>query len=467
MIKEKLQLVWEWIKAKTKEILVTLGIVGLAFASPLTIENAQVDVNSLVKNRGHVNSLRVQDSEEVRGTTTKNYKASEKKLTIEGLTKRIEIKLTSPYIVSGLIASDDTKVAELTLIDYRNIDLFDSVQFYDVKNDYEEVQKTFTYKYAIEREVCEERCIVRTEWVKFNHLSDLPYKNIKIGIFTATEPGEKIEWIPKIYGFEILEWAEWDISTAVWTRLFDVSGKTGLPYSISFKPDGTEMYISQHDDDVFQYTLGTGWDISSAGYTATGQMQATAGVGFYISPDGDRAYHLEKNPSPHQVEQYDIETPWDITTLSSVYDKSLSGTNHQGLFFKPDGSKMYIIDQGTDKIHEWNLGTNWSVETATDSQNHSIQAGSAQTGIFFSADGKNLYICSKDSSNLDQYVLGTGWDVSTLSYVRSLDISGREAAPWDVFFKPDGTEMYIIGTDGDEVNQYTLPAAVRRIIIIQ
>ncbi|MEP4597725.1 MAG: Ig-like domain-containing protein, partial [Cyclobacteriaceae bacterium] len=57
---------------------------------------------------------------------------------------------------------------------------------------------------------------------------------------------------------------------------------------------------------------------------------------------------------------------------------------------------------------------------------------------------------------------GNGYDVATprgslaLAYKTSFDVSGEEITPGALIFKPDGTKMYVIGTSGKKVNQYSL-----------
>ena len=48
------------------------------------------------------------------------------------------------------------------------------------------------------------------------------------------------------------------------------------------------------------------------------------------------------------------------------------------------------------------------------------------------------------------------WDVSTAVYLQNFSIAGQEVTPQGMFFKPDGTKMYVIGQTGDDVNEYDI-----------
>jgi len=56
--------------------------------------------------------------------------------------------------------------------------------------------------------------------------------------------------------------------------------------------------------------------------------------------------------------QYPLSTAWDISTAS--YDSvslnlSPQGPGPEGLFFKPDGKALYVLDANTDKVFQYDL----------------------------------------------------------------------------------------------------------------
>ena len=53
--------------------------------------------------------------------------------------------------------------------------------------------------------------------------------------------------------------------------------------------------------------------------------------------------------------------------------------------------------------------------------------------------------------------LAAGWDLSTASYDNvSFSVSSQESYPFGIFFKPDGTKMYVMGYSSGKVHQYSL-----------
>jgi hypothetical protein len=51
-----------------------------------------------------------------------------------------------------------------------------------------------------------------------------------------------------------------------------------------------------------------------------------------------------------------------------------------------------------------------------------------------------------------------GWDLANATYngtpVNFFYVGFQDSTPTGVFFKPDGTKMYVIGISGDDVNEY-------------
>jgi len=163
------------------------------------------------------------------------------------------------------------------------------------------------------------------------------------------------------------------------------------------------------------------------------------------------------------VYQYSLSTGFDLSTAS--YDSvsfSVAGQDHipQGLAFNTDGTKMYVIgqDSDSDSVHQYSLSTGFDLSTASyDSVSFSVEAQDRfPTGIAFNSDGTKMYVIGQDTDSVHQYSLSTAFDLSTASYDSvSFDVSGQENGPTGLTFNPDGTKVYVIGYVTDSVHQYT------------
>ncbi|MBU1095848.1 MAG: hypothetical protein KKB34_05140 [Bacteroidetes bacterium] len=205
------------------------------------------------------------------------------------------------------------------------------------------------------------------------------------------------------------------------SKSLTTTAQENAPQGVAFSSDGSKLYIGglTYNAGVFQYTLSTPWDVSTASY-ASKNFQ-TSGQTPYVrklrfSSSGDKMFILDNVGT---VYQYTLSTPWDIST--SVYNSISFSPNAQengarGLDFKPDGSKMYIVGTTYNTIFQYNLSTPWNVGTASYSGTSFNLAG-VLTSIYslsFSDTGYLAYI-----GNLGAYVyelsLSTPWDISTIT----------------------------------------------------
>jgi len=254
----------------------------------------------------------------------------------------------------------------------------------------------------------------------------------------------------------------WNVSTAVFVQSKSVSAQEIDPYGLSFKSDGLKMYIlGAAGDDVNEYDLSTAWDVSTAVFL---QSKSIAGQennprGLFFKPDGTKMYLI--GLSGDDVNEYNLGTAWDVSTTAFVQSKSVSAQDNLpfDVSFKSDGLKMYILGNSGDSVYEYDLSTAWNVSTAVFLQNFSVSAQDTNPqGLFFKPDGLKMYILGEAGDDVNEYDLSTAWDVSTAVFVHSFSVSAQDTFPAGLFFKPDGLKMYVVGIAGVDVNEYDLTA---------
>lgn len=252
----------------------------------------------------------------------------------------------------------------------------------------------------------------------------------------------------------------WHIASASYVKAISISQQDPSALGLFFKSDGTKMYlVGDWNDAIYQYALSTPWDISTAATDKSRGVssQDVSPSGIFFKPDGTKMYMA--GSSGGEMNEYALSTPWDISTTShtQVFSVATQEIHPRGVFFRPDGRKIYIVGTESDNVNEYTLSTPWDISTALHSQvfNISFQETSPQD-ISFKSDGKKMYIIGTDSSAISEYDLYTSWDISTASYTQVFSVATQEIYPRAVFFKPDGSKMYVIGTDSDNVSEYNL-----------
>lgn len=228
------------------------------------------------------------------------------------------------------------------------------------------------------------------------------------------------------------------------------------------------MTLRQTDSQVYEVTdIAGSWDLANASYTSRSfDVDAASSdrpEGVYFKPDGTKMYIA--GILTDAVIEYNLSTAWDVSTASQVatYDVSAEDASIYDVHFKPDGTKMYVVGQSTGAAYQYNLATAWDVTTAAYSGNSydmltPPESDNSPSGLFFNFDGTRMYVSSR-SDFIYQYDVSEPWDLSSASYVRELDVSAVETVPESVFFKYDGTKMYVIGGGSAAVNEYDLSDA--------
>lgn len=254
----------------------------------------------------------------------------------------------------------------------------------------------------------------------------------------------------------------WDVSTARYLQNFSVSSQETSPKDIFFKPDGTKLYvIGSTGDDVNEYDLSTAWDISTSVFLQKFSVSAqdTVTTGIFFKPDGTIMYVC--GTSADWVYEYDLSTAWDVSTASVSspvrrFRLSTQQADPQSIFFKPDGTKMYTVGYAGDEVDEYDLSTAWNVTTSVYSQSLDVRTQEiTPSGVFFKPDGAKMYIVGSGGDEVNEYNLSTAWDISTAVPFKKFNVFDQETVSEGLFFKPDGTKMYIIGAS-DNIHEYDL-----------
>lgn len=251
-----------------------------------------------------------------------------------------------------------------------------------------------------------------------------------------------------------------DISTALWdgNNAFPTinvstaaSGYSpGLIRSVWWKTDGLRVYVLGRTQ-IVQFDLLNAWEIGSAEFAGrfTVSTQDSAQNDFYIRDTGTQFWIC--GATNDRVYQYSMSTAWNITTASytgTSYLNSGQETAATGLFFKSDGTRMYLLGTTNRIVRQYTLATAWSVASVTYVAAASTRSVAGQTTVpscmFIRDNGLQMVICA-GSSTIYYYTLGTAWDFAgTFTYNGSVGIS-TETTARGIFFKPDGTRFWTAG----------------------
>ena len=220
----------------------------------------------------------------------------------------------------------------------------------------------------------------------------------------------------------------WDISTASSTgnsfSLYNASFNSRSPQGLDISSDGTKLYSLDDDlNAIYQIDMSTAYDLSTASYnsvslTGLDSDGAASAKGFCIGSSGTKLYIVDAVDD--LVYQYTLSTAWNISTAS--YDSvtfDISGLSADpfptGIRFNNNGTKFFIVNSETDAVHLFSLSTAWNLSTASSDGTSFSYTQSNVVGFSFGSSGGKMYLLDNSDETIYQY--------SILIFTQTLDLA--------------------------------------------
>ena len=255
---------------------------------------------------------------------------------------------------------------------------------------------------------------------------------------------------------------------------FSVSSQELSPQGITFNNDGSKMFIiGSVGDDVNEYRLSQAYCLGSASFydTFSVSSQDNDPKDLAFNADGTKMYVVGNQND--KVYEYALTTGFDLGSITYSSSDLAVGSNWKaastdedtftGIAFNTDGTKIFLTGNDGDKVYECTLTTAFDVSTCSshdrDDDLSITDEEKTPSGIAFNDDGTKMFVVGIDGDEVNEYFLTTAFDVSTASAVTTFDLSGVESHSQGIVFNSAGTLMFVIGSNGDDVNVYSLASA--------
>jgi len=252
------------------------------------------------------------------------------------------------------------------------------------------------------------------------------------------------------------------------SKSFAFTTQDGDAYALAFKSDGTKMYmVGSVGDNVYQYSLSTAYDVSTASYDSvsfdiSGQSILSRDIRFNAS--GSKMYIMQYQGT---IYEYDLSTAWDLSTASynsASFAVSTQDSAPYSIFFKTDGTKLFVVGATNDSVFQYSLSTAFDITSASyDSVSFSVSSETTSpTGLVFSSDGTTMLVGDRaGTAEVFKYTLSTAWDLSTASYAsESFATETQTTDLWDIVINDNGTKLYALGNLSDTVHQYSMGGTI-------
>ena len=177
------------------------------------------------------------------------------------------------------------------------------------------------------------------------------------------------------------------------------------------------------------------------------------------------------------INSYTLSTGFDLSTATfdningngTGFDISDQDDLTRGIAFNNDGTIMYYLGNADDDINIYTLSTGFDLSTATFNDINGDGTGFDITdqdgvprGLTFNNDGTKMFVVGDNGNEINSYTLSVGFDLtSTVTHVGSFDISSQATNPQGIAFNITGTKMFVVSNDGDDINEYTLSCAFK------
>jgi len=274
--------------------------------------------------------------------------------------------------------------------------------------------------------------------------TDLRYKWIADSVSSSQQP---IEY--QSYNLPYSTSSLYNSNGAFSDLSFELTGPFGDHLGISGAIDKNEMFVSTYtntmyrDKKYFEFDeTNTYVDLSSVSREIS---EKDFTISFWMKSVQDVVYNLNEF----------------VSSLSDSFGVGSIDSSPQAIFFKPDGSKLYVLGATNRKVFEFDLPTRWDLSDAptfitTNTASISPINGSTVNprGMYIKPDGTKLYITA-NGGKLIQFTLSTPWSINTTGSAIQYPVS-EEFNPTSIFFKPDGTKIYLAGTNTDTLYEKTL-----------
>jgi len=264
-----------------------------------------------------------------------------------------------------------------------------------------------------------------------------------------------------------------DQATPLFFQLFSVSDQETKPRGITFNNDGSKMYIvGWTGQGVDEYTLSTNFDVSTASFVDSYSFRTPDNLeskptSVKFNNDGTKMFIIGRGSK--DMNEFILTTAYDISTASHETQLPFDDTDDtpNGFDFNNDGTMLYITGTENESMYQFSLNVAFDLsegvnllrtvdlEALNDTNTPSV-GEDEPFSIEFNDDGTRMFVVGTKGNDINQYTLSIGFNISTASFDGGLNLNTEAANPSGVAFSNSGLRMYIVGDTSDEVNEYHL-----------
>ncbi len=244
----------------------------------------------------------------------------------------------------------------------------------------------------------------------------------------------------------------------------DVSDRVDNSRGLHFKPDGTRFYHSARGSmNIVEYHMSTPWDIGTAEFVREFDLTETVGVnherprphGLFINDENGQEMYLVNRT---EMIQYFMDEPWNIesTTHTKTRDMRLATSRLHDMYVSPDGSYMYIDDRETWSVYQFRMDMIWDIDDLRLEYMLDITEMDSPRGMEWRPDGMRMFLVDQGARILRVFDVEEPWNLRTAVRNPDLDfmVARQTPNPRGLVWSRDGTRFYVVCNTNDTIFQY-------------
>ncbi|MEK9695995.1 MAG: hypothetical protein VW270_09530, partial [Candidatus Poseidoniales archaeon] len=269
------------------------------------------------------------------------------------------------------------------------------------------------------------------------------------------------------------------------SKSVSVNSQDANPDEVILNPSGTTMLLGGETNySIFQFTLSSAFDISTASYDSTSfsfSSQTTSVGSVHVEETG--TYVIVLNSGTKTIYQYTMSTPFDLSTMSYTRSVQLPNGSDERYesavprypHYLDSGNKVGIWrSSGSSVIYDvYDLSSAYDISGVTGSPDASSSDldstyTSPPRNSQWSSDGKTLWTIQRNYGGTDdglilQHDVTTAFDVTTItvSAEASFDtldqgISPTPEAVNSLWIDESQSKLYVLNVLRDSIHQFSM-----------
>jgi len=194
-----------------------------------------------------------------------------------------------------------------------------------------------------------------------NNPSGVAFNNDGTKMFVTGFTGDNVYEYTLSTGFDLT-------STVSFVDSFDVSTHETAPGGLTFNNEGTKMFVvGENFKEVIEYTLTTPFDVSSASFVDSfdvrNEVWRPRDVTF--NNDGTKMFVVGNS---NEVDEFKLSTGFDLSstiTYVGAFNVSTQDDTPTGVTFNNDGTKMFVVGSGSGNVNEYTLSCAFKVTASS------------------------------------------------------------------------------------------------------